>query len=77
MAVALFIVSAVPAVSRAQHGHGHGEDGQGEDGQGQDGQGQDEGRGVPEFDIATAGAAVALLAGGFQVLNARRRRRAG
>ena len=67
MAAALFIVLAVPAVSRAQ------------DGQGQDGQGQDQGQGqqVPQFDMGTAAAAVALLAGGFTVLKARRRRRAG
>jgi len=68
MAAALFIVLAVPAVSRAQGG-------QGQDGQGQDGQGQD--RRVPQFDMGTAGAALALLAGGFMVLKARRRRRAG
>ena len=65
MAAALVIVLAVPAVSQAQ------------DGQGQDGQGQDQGHGVPQFDMGTAGAALALLAGGFTVLKARRRRRAG
>jgi len=70
MAAALFIVLAVPAVSRAQ-------DGQGQDGQGQDGQGQDQGHRAPQFDMGTAGAALALLAGGFLVLKARRRRRAG
>ena len=63
MAAALFIVLAVPAISRA------------DDGQGQDGQGQDQR--VPQFDMGTAGAALALLAGGFAVLKARRRRRAG
>ena len=60
VAVALFIAWALPAVSRASNEEG-GDPPPNDD--------------VPEFDMGTAGAAVALLSGGILVLKARRRRR--